>query len=354
VALFLLLSPSRNDPAWIRAEGQRSSAPPLRVAVTDPEVPHRQLTDTPTVAVSPDGTTIAYVGGSPGDRVQGKIVYVRRADEVRAHAIDPPEPDAAATSPFFSRDGRSLYFVNTRRFSLGNTSGGLYKVALPGGRPSRVAAAAGIVKGATAVEGGIVFSPAANAGLVFTREDSGPLETLTTPDTERGEISHRWPSALPDGRHVLFTIKKEGIESFDQAEIALLDLRARRIKRLLTHGSYATYLPTGHIVFARNGSLMAVPFSLEDQQVHGEPAVVLDGVMTEPGSGAAQYAVAQEAGTLVFVPGGANVPRRDLVWVDRQGRETPTGAPALRYDNVQLSPDGGRVAGTVWGATDAV
>ena len=72
-----------------------------------------------------------------------------------------------------------------------------------------------------------MFSPAAKAGLVLVREGGGPLETLTVPDASKGEVSHRWPSALPDGRHVLFTIKKEGITSFDQGEIALLDLETR-------------------------------------------------------------------------------------------------------------------------------
>ena len=333
--------------SWNRrpvAAEQRRSAPPLRVAVSDPDVPHRPLTDSSTVAVSPDGLTVAYMGGSPGEGTHGKVVYIRRFDEVRARPIEAPAFDSAAENPFFSRDGRALYFSND----------GLYRFALGGGRPSRVAQVAGIVKGGTAVAGGIVFSPAPSAGLVLAREDGGPLETLTVPDAGAGEVSHRWPSALPDGRRLLFTIKKEGILSFDEAEIALLDIETRSWKTLIRQGSFATYIPSGHIVFARHGALLAVPFDLERGKTLGDPAIVLEGVMTEPGSGAAQYAVAREAGMLVFVPGGPDVPRRDLVWIDRQGRVSPTGAPVLRYDNVALSPDGTRVAATVWGATDAV
>src|SRR4029078_4255229 len=77
-------------------------------------------------------------------------------------------------------------------------------------------------------------------------------------------------------------------------------------------------------------------------------------VMTEPGSGAAQYAVAAETGSLLYVPGGPNILRKELLWVDPQGATTPGGAPLAPYDDPMLSPDGSRVAATLYGATDAV
>jgi len=76
--------------------------------------------------------------------------------------------------------------------------------------------------------------------------------------------------------------------------------------------------------------------------------------MTEPGSGAAQFAVASEAGSLLYVPGGPNVKRKELVWIDREGAITPCGAPLGAYDVPRLSPDGSRIALTLFGATDAV
>ena len=47
-----------------------------------------------------------------------------------------------------------------------------------------------------------------------------------------------------------------------------------------------------------------MPFDLRSGEVRGTPVTVLAGVMTEPGSGAAQFAVASEAGALVFVGSG--------------------------------------------------
>ena len=71
-------------------------------------------------------------------------------------------------------------------------------------------------------------------------------------------------------------------------------------------------------------------------------AVVRDVVTTANG---AVDAVVAGDGTLAYVPGGAVAqPMRTLVWVDRQGRETPIQAPPRAYVHPRLSPDGARVA----------
>jgi serine/threonine-protein kinase len=323
---------------------QGSASIPMRVVVTDPDAPRVPYEDAPTVAISPDGLTIAYVGKGPQDEGTRTGLYLRRAEEVRARRLDLPCEDHQVYDPFFSPDGRSIGF----------SCGGLYRMPLDGGPAVRLLESGIFLKGATWVSDGIVFSPAARAGLVMAKEGGGPLETVTVPDVSQSEVSHRWPSALPDGRRVLFTIKKEGIASFDQGEIALLDLDTRSYKTLIRGGSFARWLPTGHIVFARGSTLMGVAFDPRREEVVGEPIAVTDGVMTEPGSGAAQYAAARDAGTLVLVPGGVNVPRKEFIWIDRKGSVTPVGAPLLPYEHAAISPDGTRLACTVFGATDTV
>jgi len=323
-----------------------SSRAPMRVVVTDPETPRVPFEDAPTVAVSPDGMTLAYVGHGPRDKGPWIGLYLRRAEDVHARRLELPcdRIPAQVYDPFFSPDGRSIGF----------SCAGLYRMPLAGGPAIRLVESAIFLKGATWIPDGIVFSPAAKAGLVLAREGGGPLETLTVPDASKNEVSHRWPSAIPDGRHVLFTIKKEGIRSFDQGEIALLDLETRSYRTLFHDGSFARWLSTGQIVFTRGSTIMAVAFDLRTEQVVGEPAPVTDGVMTEPGSGAAQYGVARDTGMLVLVPGGVNVSRKELVWIDRKGSITPVGAPLLPYAHAVISPDGTRLACTVLGATDTV
>ena len=77
-----------------------------------------------------------------------------------------------------------------------------------------------------------------------------------------------------------------------------------------------------------------MPFDLSRKKVLGDPIPAVNGVMTHPGSGAAQFAVAQDAGTLVFVPGGPLASRYELSWIDRKGTITPIGAPLLPYEPV--------------------
>jgi serine/threonine-protein kinase len=325
----------------------RTSAVPVKVDVTDPSIPGTPASDHASVAVTPDGMTMAYFGRVPQGNGFDWSICVRRADEIHAlRCVASPAPAFGIYDPFFSPDGKWLGF----------SCRGLYKVPLLGGQPSLIteSPSPGGTKGAVWTERGIVFSPAAKSGLSLVSENGGAVETLTAPDASKGEVSHRWPCALPDGRHLLFTIKKEGITSFDQGEIALLDLDSRTWKTLIRGGSFGRYLPTGHIVYARDGAILAVPFDLRSEKITGSPITVLTNVMTEPGSGAAQFAVASEAGALVFVPGGPDIQRREIVWLDRRGSITPMGAPLEPYYIPLLSPDGTRIATTVFGATDTV
>lgn len=345
-ALVLMMTGGRGFSGNGAPVGAAASAVPMHVVMTDPDVPHESYQDFPSLAISPDGMTIAYIGKGPKDAGQHLGLYVRRADGIHTRRLDLPCEDGRQEvyDPFFSPDGKSLGF----------TCGELYTISLSGGPATRLYESAIPLKGATWSSAGIIFSPAAKAGLVLVREGGGPLETLTVPDASKGEVSHRWPSILPDGRHLLFTIKREGITTFDQGEIAFLDLETRKYEILIRGGTFARYLSSGHLVFARGSTILAVAFDPDSGRIEGQPVPVVEGVMTEPGSGAAQYAVARDTGTLVYVPGGANVVRNELAWIDRRGTITPIGAPPQTYHAAYVSPDGTRIASTVFGATDGV
>ena len=111
-------------------------------------------------------------------------------------------------------------------------------------------------------------------------------------------------------------------------------------------GRDARYVATGHLVYAQNGVLLAVPFDLGERRVTGGPVALVEDVLdagTE--TGAAQFSLARD-GSLVYVAGTAfaGAAQRTLVWVDRQGLETALPLPARRYRSPRLSPDGRRVA----------
>jgi serine/threonine-protein kinase len=166
---------------------------------------------------------------------------------------------------------------------------------------------------------------------------------------------------LPGGKALVFTSMPSlyGVE----ARVEWLSLETGARKVLIDNGADARYVPTGHLVFVRRGTLMAVPFSLDRLEPTGPAVTVNAGLMQAFGissmpdlnSGAGQYSVS-DAGTLVFAAGGMFPdPVADLYWVDRSGRaEKWTAFGARPVGGIRLSPDGRQLAFSTLGLTGGV
>jgi serine/threonine-protein kinase len=280
------------------------------------------------LAVSPDGTHVAYVGNGSTQ------LFVR--------ALDALEPVAIATAttlrgPFFSPDGQWVGFLDS--VSL------LTKVAITGGAPIPIARLDNGARGATwAPDDTIIFATTGQTtGLQRVSAAGGTPEGLTRPDHAQGEAGHFWPEILPGGRAVLFTITSQtGGRETDQ--VAVRDLRTGTQKVLLRGGSHGHYVASGHLVYVAAGTLRAIPFDLTRLEAHGSSVPVLQRLAIKE-SGTADFAVATD-GTLVYVdaPSSLAANARTLVWVDRRGKEEPLAAPPRAYLQPSVSPDGTRVA----------
>jgi eukaryotic-like serine/threonine-protein kinase len=182
-------------------------------------------------------------------------------------------------------------------------------------------------------------------GLWRVSADGGEPTMLTTADPAQHEGTYSFPSVLPLGRGVLFTI---ATGSQSDSSVAVLDLKTGQRKTLIRGGSDAQYVETGHLIFAAAGALRAVRFDSLRLEVLSDPVTIVDHVMMKP-TGAANYAVSR-AGTLVYIGAGVSemTAPRALVWVDRKGHEEPTGAPPRAYGTPRLSPDGTRVAAEIY------
>ena len=169
----------------------------------------------------------------------------------------------------------------------------------------------------------------------------GEPKTLTQPDPVQNERDHAFPSVLPDGRAVLFTIISLG--PIENAQVAVLDLQTGRTKTLFRGGRQAEYVESGHLIYAAGSTLRAVRFDLGRLEILGESVPVVEGVLTKPGSNAADFSVSRH-GTLAYVRGSAGSRPRTLVWVDRKGQEEPIPAEPRAYTYARLAPDGTRIA----------
>ena len=185
------------------------------------------------------------------------------------------------------------------------------------------------------------------AGLVEVAAEPGPrsrvdfgamgtAKLLIPWDANSGERG-RGPQILPDSREVLFTLVNAS-DSDSQIVAESLDTRERRV--LIEGGTDARYLPTGHLVYALAGNLLAVPFALDRLEVIGGPVPLVEGVAYARRSGGANFDISAD-GMLVYLPRarGTNA-LRTLVWVDRDGREEPLAAEPRDYDRARISPDG--------------
>ena len=188
----------------------------------------------------------------------------------------------------------------------------------------------------------ILFTPSsAGTGLLRVSSAGGVPTVVTTLDPATGETNHRWPHFLPDGRHFFYTASTGTccpaskpsmirIGSLDPAEAAITLLQAE------SSASYAS----GHLLFARDETLMAQPFDLT-RQPKGDAFPLAEHVGTE----GSRYvgASVSENGTLVYARGGS-LAASQLTWFDRAGRVLATLGEAVPYINLALSPDERRVA----------
>jgi eukaryotic-like serine/threonine-protein kinase len=273
-----------------------------------------------------------------------QMVLIHDADGVRRlalrelgklHARILPDTEEAS-SPFFSPDGEQIAFFGR---------GKLWRMPVGGGPPSPVAdVPGGDNRGATWADDGYIYAaPDTHLPLQRVPERGGAFEDVTTLDPARRERTHRWPEALPGGA-VLFTCDTmESIEYYDDARIEAVRPATGERKVLVEQSSRAQYVASGHLVFARGGALLAVPFDADRLEVRGRPAVVLQGVATTVASGAAHYALSP-TGTLVYVPGETSTGVRPPVWIDRASGEQQPSAIEVPPTELELSPDGRRAA----------
>ena len=164
----------------------------------------------------------------------------------------------------------------------------------------------------------------------------GVTEVLTRPDTNDGEQDHLFPSLLPGGRGVLFTI----VEGGSQRGVAVLDLNTGKWKTVIRSGSQAVYAETGHLVYEDGGALWAVRFDAATQDSVGDPVPVVERVTWRNAS--ANFAFSRH-GMLVYTPwAGAARPVRWCGWTGAATR------PQSRRPRARISYPAYLPTGPAW------
>jgi Tol biopolymer transport system component len=303
------------------------------------------------ITLSPDGRTVVFAGVRGAD----SQLYLRALDHVDAIPIPGTE---GAIAPFFSPDGGSIAFW------AGTT---LKRVPIAGGAPATICE--------TATSGGWGASWGEDDTIYFSDRTgilkvsaAGGTPAQVTRDAGSGDSGarerHLLPQAMSRDRMLLFTTALNN-EGWDSANIVARSLDTGEQRVLIPQATDARYVKTGHLVFLRSGTLMAVPFDVKARQVTGSPVALIDNVMQSINApngldetGAGQFAISA-SGTLLYVVGGITPNlMRSMVWVDRSGATPPVPlGVAGPYLYPRVAPDGRRIAveakrGTSRGSTD--
>jgi serine/threonine protein kinase/Tol biopolymer transport system component len=272
------------------------------------------------LALSPDGRMLAFaaiVGGR-------SLLCVRdlASEELRTlPGTDSPE------SVFWSPDSRSVGFVSR---------GKLRRMEVATGSIEVIADAEAGRGGSWGVGDDILFAQKAVGAIYRVPASGGPVTVVTS--FESGDLLHRWPQILPDGKRFLFYVRTGNPETTG-TYLGTIGSAGRKL--VLRNGATGVFAPPDTLLFGRGSMLLAQGFDQTSGQLLGTPQPLARPVMrAEMGSYKDLFAVS-DTGILVFRPGGAE---RQLQWFDRRGELLRrVGQPGVIV-NVSLSPDG-RLAG---------
>ncbi len=323
--------------AWRPWKSEPSARPAMRFSIDLPENALMGF-NTSSLDISPDGKFIAYTGGTGGS-VQ---IFLRRTDEL---TIQPLNGTAGALYPTFSPDGQWLaYEVN----------GTLMKISVFGGASQKICDIKGLSRGIAWENDHSLLFGHVNKGIHRVSANGGEAEAVTQLDAANGEISHRSPNIMPDGKTVIYTVKQSSISSFDDALIVAERLGSGERKILVRGGSYGRYAATGHLVYLRGGSILAVPFDPSTLEVLGQPTQIERGGWLNRASGDGYLAFSKQ-GAMVFSPADpASFDNVLASWLDRRGTVRPLIDSAKAFFAGSISPDGQKLAIIIQAANDDV
>jgi serine/threonine-protein kinase len=307
--------------------------PVTRVSLALPD--SQQLADAAgrwRLTISQDGRTIVYAGGEKNSTKTE--LWVRKLDELRATPLAGTD---GAMNPAFSPDGERIAYLSSQPVRT------LRVVPVAGGPSVTLTDSLVDLGGVTWSSDGYIYydGKLPGDGLARIRAAGGKPEIATVPDSSKRETYHLNPSALPNGRGVLFSVAHGAV--LDNFDVGVLDSKTGK-HTILLHGVAGRYSPSGHLVYlTATGAMMAAPFDLSSLRVTGEAMPITDGVSLRALTRAEIEVSA--TGTLVYAAGVSAASKIELAWVGRNGISTPVDSTFVgQLRTVRLSPDGRLVA----------
>ncbi len=291
------------------------ASPPAAERMELSIVPQEGTVLTEFFELSPDGKKLAFIAFGGGK------CLVRIRDLGSGESRDLAGTDSAETV-FWSADGRTLAFV---------ARGKLRSIDLATGSIDVLSDASAGRGGDWGPKGEILFPQKAVGPIYRVPASGGTAVPATT--LEKGDVMHRWPQFLPDGRRFLYFAKSDRAETTG-TYLASLGKPGRKL--VLRNGATGVFLSPNTLLFVRGGSLVAQHFDLDRGELTGESESVTDSVMRGNLGSYRDLFTVSDSGIVVLRAGSAD---RRLTWVDRRGTVLKTVGPPGLILSVSLSLD---------------
>jgi len=272
------------------------------------------------IALSPDGSQLAFVAVDPAGR---SSIWLRPLATLDPRPI--PATDGA-TSVFWSPDSRSIaFFANGRLMRLDLSSGAVVTLC-------DVAQGTGLF--GTWGSDAILFGAPEGQAIFRVPLGSGSPVKVLGPDSSAGEISVGWPWFLPDGERFLYLARLP-----DRDGHVRLAEPGKPPVTILSAISNVQWVDPDYLVFAREGTLVAERFDLARRVLVGDVFSLTSPVQYSRLTGRTNFSTSR-TGALVYQ---SHSDLAQLIWFDRSGREGGRIHAEGDYIRVRISPEGQRV-----------
>ena len=294
-------------------------------------IPHRPsdlASFLPTLAISPDGSTIAFSGRNEDNKNQ---IFLRRRDSTEAV---PVSGTLGGEQPRFSPDGKWLTYATAQSFRKTSVLGG----------PTTIIAEEPRTPGHTWLGDDQIVYCTYDDGKSWIIPAVGGIPKQFVPDevlSEHAVLS--WPESLPGSTAVLFDMHEQA--SNEQRSIVVYDLTTGRLKTLVEQGSYPRYAKSGHLLYVHETRLMAAPFDASALEVTGPSTPVRSDFKMMSFAGASDYAIADD-GTLISLT-NEDVPGLMPTRIDLKGVSQPVTRHKRSFIKIRLAPDGTKAVVTI-------
>ena len=321
-----------------RATGSADNAPVVRSTVRFQRGSLMQLgSNQPSLAVSPDGRTIAYAALGP----EGSMLWTYSVDAFEPKPLAGTGGGSTPRNVFFSPDGRQIAFFQNNQLKRMPVAGGTVTVVCDavfnyGGTWTDRDEIVYVAAGKSRPAGGLWIVPAAG----------GEPRLIV-------DMFVSYPDALPGGRVVIAITDNPTARTASELNIISIDVETGDVRPLIAGGTYPRYAATGHVLFLRNGALIATAIDVAARTVSDQSQVVVQDVFMNPAMASGNFAVSA-AGTLAYAPGTSEDFQRQLVLVDAKGVRTPVSDERRYFEWPSASPDGQRIAVGIPGWRDVV